>query len=91
MGWSAGLKLREVLANLARILAIELICAGRALDFRSPLSPSPATGAVRELLRETVPGIGPDRWLAPELQAAERLICDRSVSSRAEAIVGELN
>ena len=90
MGWSAGVKLREVLTNLSRVLAIELICAARALDYRTPLSPAPATAAVRDLLRERVPGPGPDRWLAPELAAAEELIWTGSVAARAQEVLGPL-
>ena len=37
MGWAAGRKLRTALANLAQILAVELVVAARALDFRQPL------------------------------------------------------
>src|SRR5258708_26895190 len=73
MGWSAATKLRAATANLARILAIELVAAARAIDLRAPLSPGPATGCVVEALREVVPRPGPDRHLAPELAAAERL------------------
>ena len=36
MGMSAALKLRQVLRNVRRILAIELLCAAQGLDFLSP-------------------------------------------------------
>jgi hypothetical protein len=65
MGWSAGLKLRTALANLRRILAVELVVAARAVELRAPLRPSPATATVIAELRRTVPGTGPDRWLSP--------------------------
>ncbi len=90
MGWSACRKLRRVLDNLARILAVELVCAARALDLRAPLRPAAATGAVRDLLRERVPGPGPDRFLAPELATAEELIRQGEVTRRAAEVVGEL-
>jgi histidine ammonia-lyase len=70
MGWNAARKLRLSIANLSRILAIELVAAARGIDLRAPLQPAPATKAVRDALRETVGGPGTDRWLAPELQAA---------------------
>src|SRR6266576_593252 len=54
MGWGAGLKLRSVIDNLTSILAVELMVAARALDLRAPLQPSPATGAVRALVREHI-------------------------------------
>src|SRR5205085_9097078 len=46
MGFSAALKLRDALANLARIIAVELVCAAHALDFRAPLTPALGTRAV---------------------------------------------
>jgi histidine ammonia-lyase len=76
MGWGAARKLRTALANLRRILAIECVVAARALDLRAPLSPAAGTGAARDALRSVVPGPGPDRWLAPELAAAESLLAD---------------
>jgi histidine ammonia-lyase len=90
MGWAAARKLRTVLDNLAGILAVELLVAGRALDLRRPLRPAPATAAVVALLRQQVPGPGPDRFVAPELAAAERLVRSGDVVAAAEEIVGDL-
>jgi len=74
MGWHAGRKLRKVVENLRRVVAIELVTAARALEMRAPLKPAPITGALLAKLRKEVPGVGPDRFLAPELEAAERLL-----------------
>jgi histidine ammonia-lyase len=74
MGWHAGRKLRKVVDNLRRVIAIELVTAARALEMRAPLKPAPITGALLAKLRKEVPGVGPDRFLAPELEAAERLL-----------------
>jgi histidine ammonia-lyase len=74
MGWHAGRKLRKVVDNLRRILAIEYVAAARAIESRAPHQPSPITGAMVAQLRSVVPGIGPDRFLAPELAAAEALL-----------------
>jgi histidine ammonia-lyase len=74
MGWSAARKLRLSVDNLRRILAIELVAAARGIDLRAPLEPAPATGAVVRALRRTVPGPGTDRYLAPELAAAEQFL-----------------
>jgi histidine ammonia-lyase len=74
MGWHAGRKLRKVVENLRRIMAIEYVVAARAIESRAPHLPSPITGAMIAELRTVVPGIGPDRFLAPELAAAEALL-----------------
>ena len=90
MGWGAGLKLRTVLDNVTSILAVELCAAARAQEMRRPLEPSPATLAVRNVLRKLVPGAGPDRVVAPELEAARSLITTGAVVEAAELIVGPL-
>ncbi len=90
MGWSAAVKLRDALANLARILAIELVAAARAADLRAPLTPAPSTSAVIKTLREAVPGPGPDRYLAPELAAAEQLVTSGRVIRAASDAAGTL-
>jgi histidine ammonia-lyase len=41
---------------------------------RSPLKPAKVTGELLAKLRKVVPGVGPDRFLAPELEAAESLL-----------------
>ena len=74
MGWHAARKLRRIVDNLRGILAIELVAAARAIELRAPLRPAPATAAVIAALRATVPGPGPDRFLAPELQAAGEFV-----------------
>ena len=90
MGWSAARKLRKVVENLARILAIELVTAARAIELREGLSPSPATGRVVKELRKVVPGVGPDRFLSPELEAATTLVNSGSIVSAAREVVKEL-
>ena len=74
MGWAAARKLRAVVTNTRRVLAVEYVTAARAIELRAPLQPAPATGAALAPLRTAVEGPGPDRYLAPELAAAERLV-----------------
>ena len=90
MGWSAARKLRKVVENLARILAIELVTAARAIELREGLNPSPATGRVVKELRKVVPGVGPDRFLSPELEAATTLVNSGSIVSAAREVVKQL-
>ncbi len=76
MAWGAARKLRRVVDNVRRILAVEYVIAGRAIDLRAPLHPAHPTGLLLDLLRDHVAGVGPDRHLSPELAAAERLLAD---------------
>ncbi|HET8672908.1 MAG TPA: histidine ammonia-lyase, partial [Thermoleophilaceae bacterium] len=90
MGWSAARKLRLAVRNLARILAVELVCAARGLELRAPLAPASGTGAALDTVREVVPGHGADRFLSPELAAVEELVRSGALLRRVEAAVGEL-
>src|SRR4051795_12047492 len=64
MGWHAARKLRRAIDGLTRVLGIEILTAARAIDLRAPLTPSPSSGAVRDLLRGAgIAGPGPDRHL----------------------------
>lgn len=90
MGWGGALKLRQVLENLVRILAIEAVCAGAGLDWRLPLRPGPAVRAAWESLRARVPGPGPDRFLAPDLAAAEELVHGDALVDAAASVIGPL-
>ena len=75
MGWGAARKLRAGIDNLRRILAVEAACAARGLELRAPLAPAAGTAAAVAAIRSAgVPGPGPDRHLAPELEAVERSI-----------------
>ena len=90
MGWGAARKLRAVVANLGRILAVELTCAARAIDLRAPLEPGPGTAAALAAVRAAVPGPGPDRRLAPELADAEALVASGAIIEAVESAVGSL-
>ena len=90
MGWGAARKLRQAIANLGRILAVELVCAARGLDLRAPLVPAAPTGAARDCLRQSVPGPGADRFLSPELADAERIVADGSLLAEVQAHAGSL-
>ena len=80
MGWSAGRKLRQVVENLTKIIGIEYLTAARAIDLRAPLKPSPLTGKAVAKLRETSPGPGPDRFLAPDMAAAVAVVAAGEVA-----------
>lgn len=97
MGWSAARKLRRSVDGLARVLAVEVLTAARALDLRvatgstTGTAPAPATGAVvRRLRRAGVAGPGPDRHLAPEIETTLSLVRDGSLLAAAESTIGEL-
>ncbi|WP_116953499.1 histidine ammonia-lyase [Jiangella endophytica] len=91
MGWSAARKLRRAVDGVARVLAVEVLTAARALDLRAPLAPAAGTGAVRDLVREHVAGPGPDRHLAPEIDAVHHLVTTGRIVAAAQAATGTLH
>ena len=90
MGWHAARKLRRSVDALARVIAIELMVSGRAIDFRAPLQPSPGTAAAIKILRQKVAGPGPDRWLTPEIEASYEMVLSRTILNSVEKEIGVL-
>ena len=90
MAWGAARKLRLVVDNLRRILAVECVIAARGIEARSPLTPACGTGAAHAVIRAHIAGIGPDRYLAPELAVAEGLLRSGAVLAACVAAVGPL-
>jgi len=73
MGWSAARKLRRSIDGLQRVLAIELMTAARGIEMRGE-TPAPVSKRVIARLRREVPGVGPDRYLAPDIEATVQLV-----------------
>jgi histidine ammonia-lyase len=90
MGWDAALKARRAVAEAEAVVAIEALVAAQALDLRAPLAPSPAAAAVRAAIRERVPFMAADRFLAPDLEAARELARSGALVAAAEGAVGGL-
>ena len=61
-----------------------------ALDLRAPLTPAPATAAVVAGLRASVAAPGPDRFLAPEIEAAVAYVTSGGAVRAAESVTGPL-
>jgi len=91
MGWSAGRKLRQLIDNVRRILAVEAACAAQALDLRVPLKPARATSAVLARIREDIPFVDTDTFMAPHLEAAETLVRSGELLAAAEETLGPLD
>ena len=74
-------RLSRMVANLNRILGVEAICAAQGIDFRAPLQTSPPLCAAHARLRQDVPTLLDDRYLAPDLEAAARLIASGALAA----------
>ncbi|MFI8434903.1 histidine ammonia-lyase [Streptomyces sp. NPDC079020] len=93
MGWSAARKLRTAVDSLARIVAVELYAATRAVELRAAqgLTPAPASRAAIDALRAAgVQGPGPDRFLSPDLAAADTFVREGKLVEAVEPVTGPL-
>jgi histidine ammonia-lyase len=89
LGWSAARKLRLAVANLERILAVELVAGAWGLQLRRPLRPAAGTAAVADAVVASIGGPGPDQWLAPRLATVEAMVTDGSLVAAADAALAE--
>ena len=80
MGWHAGLDLMAAVDACWRVLAIEIITASRGITLRSPLAPSSVSADVIREVAQVGSIPGPDRFLAPEIEAVTALIRSGSIA-----------
>jgi len=74
MGMTGAIKLRGIVEHAERILAIELMCAAQALEFRRPLKSSAEIERAHEAVRSVVAALKEDRVLAPDINALAEAI-----------------
>lgn len=75
MAAHAAVRLLRMNHNLRHILAIELLCAARGIEFRAPLKSSSDLQRVIALLRKEVPTLMEDRYMTNDIENAAALIC----------------
>jgi histidine ammonia-lyase len=90
MGATAARKAARVVANTARILAVEAVAAAQALEFRKPLETSPPLVAAFRRLRESIPAYEGDRFVSPDLERAAELVRTGVLADAAAAVCGRL-
>jgi histidine ammonia-lyase len=78
MGSISGRKLNAVLDNLEYILAIELLCACQAIEFRRPLKSSAILEFAHDYVRNFVGFAEEDRIFANDIDAIKKIIGDFS-------------
>ena len=90
MGNHAARKLAVSAENLTRILAIELLCAAQAREFHRELRAGIGAEAAYRLIRQNVPPLVEDRYMAPEIDRVHELIADGAIVRAAERACGAL-
>jgi histidine ammonia-lyase len=77
-------RLGPMVDNLNRILGVELLCGAQGIEFRSPLTTSPPLARVIAKLRRSVPTLGEDRYLAPDIERAAALVAVGDIAFAAQ-------
>ena len=90
MGVTAARHADRVVANTAKVLGIELLCAAQGLDLGEKLRPGAGVAAAYRALRKRVAALEGDRFLAPDVAAAEALVEGGTLVAAAERKVGAL-
>jgi len=67
-------RLLRMARNVGHVVAIEWLAAAQGCDFHAPLESSEPLERARRLLRERVPRLDDDRFLAPDIAAAMEMV-----------------
>ena len=81
MATFAARRLQPMIANVARILGIELLAAAMGIDFLRPLASSAPLEQVHATLRARCPAMMEDRYLAPDIEAAATMVADGTIAA----------
>ncbi len=91
MGPVAIRHLKEINRNTVGVLAIEMLAAAQAMDFRKPRRPGAGTGVAYDIIREVVPFMEEDRSLHPDIKAVAELIKSNRILKAVQESLGELS
>ncbi len=91
MGSISARKLNQVVENVEKILAVELVNAAQAFDFRKPMKSGPILEACHELVRNHIDHADEDRVFAKDIAKALKLIQSHQLTKQAEEIANKLN
>lgn len=89
MGATAALKARQVLSNAQWVVAIEALCAARALELRRPLRSSAVLEELHRRIRGVSAPLTADRSLAADIEAMSAAIAAGVLDDVHAALCGE--
>lgn len=85
LGTPGALKCLDVIANTRKILAIEYLLAGQALEFYPGQRCGRGTAAAYTALRSEIPAYNEDRFLAPDIALVDRRLGESGWSQQVES------
>jgi histidine ammonia-lyase len=90
MGSISALKLLPVLKNVERVLAVELLCATQALDFRAPLKPGKGVHVAHEMLRRQIGHAQHDYEVRNDLDLCADILRTGDLATAVESQIGPI-
>ena len=91
MGMTSARKLREIVGNTRVVLAVEMLCAAQAMDFRAPAKAGVGTAAAHKVLRDVVPHLDADRLMHRDIEGALSVEQSGAILRAVEGVVGKLD
>ena len=91
MGSIGGRKALQVIGNVEKILAIELLTAAQAFEFRKPLKSGIYLEEVHNAVRERVAFASKDRVFADDIEKGIAMIKDRTILNVIDRVQAEHN
>lgn len=85
MGSISGRKALQVIENVEKILAIELLTAAQAFEFRKPLKSGIILGKVHELVRKKVPFATKDRVFSDDIEEGILMLREKKIVKMVDA------
>lgn len=90
MGMYSSRKGMEILDNVKKTLAIELLIASQGLDFSKPLKPGSGTVIIHDLVRSEVPHLEDDQYIYPLINKLLERLDDLTYLDAVENAIGKL-
>lgn len=91
MGSISGRKANQILGNLENILAVELLCAAQAFDYRKPMKSSRLLDACHELVRSCIDHAEEDRIFAEDIKILNEIIRNKELLKLTEKVASHEN
>lgn len=90
MAMTTAIKTKQILKNSSAIIAVELMAAAQALDFRKPSRPGKGTQAAHDVVRKYVSHLEEDRPLYPDIATLSEVVMSGEIQAAVEKAVGSL-
>ncbi|MCH9032820.1 MAG: aromatic amino acid lyase, partial [candidate division Zixibacteria bacterium] len=91
MAMTSALKLVDIIRNTQIVIAVELMCAAQALDFKKPLKPGKGTRAAYDFIRQRLSFLKNDRPLHKDIRSIESIVVDGSLVDAVESATGRID